>query len=106
VIIKLGLKNFRLNLFDFKILNPRIVNLTRVGLCGSALPTQRTFTSTSNSLTLSYHHSVDVASQTKYLNVTFTYFAVRLAGRYFVTQSVEKQNGRAGKGKGRGEWSG
>ena len=53
-----------------------------VGICGSALPTQTTFVSTSNSLTLSYHHSIDVASQSKSFNVTFTYFTVRQTGSY------------------------
>ena len=51
-----------------------------VGLCGSVLPVQRTFVSTSNSLTLSYHHNVDVASRMKSFNITFTYVAVRHNG--------------------------
>ena len=52
------------------------------GICGSAVPAERSFKSTSNALTLSYHHSVDVASRAKSFNVTFTYFATRPAGIY------------------------
>jgi len=52
-----------------------------VGMCGSALPTEIIFLSTSSETTLFYYESADVEDEPKSFNLTFTYVAVRRNGR-------------------------
>ena len=49
-------------------------------MCGSALPTEIVFLSTSSEITLFYHESADVEDEPTSFNLTFTYVAVRRNG--------------------------